>query len=76
MLLKLTHWGLVMHICVSKLVIISSGNGLSPGQVEAIIRTNAETLLFDPWETQFSEIVIEIYIFWVKKMHLKMSSGE
>ena len=26
----LTHWGLVMHICVNKLTIIGSENGLSP----------------------------------------------
>ena len=29
-LLCLTHWGRVRHICVSKLTIISSDNGLSP----------------------------------------------
>ena len=28
---KLTHWGWVMHICISKITIISSDNGLSPG---------------------------------------------
>ena len=28
----LTHWGRVMHICVSKLTIIGSDKGLSPGQ--------------------------------------------
>ena len=27
----LTHGGQVMHICASKLVIIGSGNGWSPG---------------------------------------------
>ena len=33
----LTHCGGVMHICVSKLSIIGSDNGLSPGQRQAII---------------------------------------
>ena len=33
----LTHWGRVTHICVSKLTIIGSYNGLSPGRRQAII---------------------------------------
>ena len=33
----LTHWGQVTHICVSKLSSIGSDNGLSPGQLQAII---------------------------------------
>ena len=46
----LTHWGRVTHICVSKLTTISSDNGLSPGGRQAIIWTNAEILLMNPWE--------------------------
>ena len=42
----LTHWDWVMHICVSKLTIIGSDNGLSPGWRQAIIWTNAEFLVF------------------------------
>ena len=38
----LTHWGRVTHICVIELTIIGSDNGLSPGQHQAIIWTNAE----------------------------------
>ena len=38
----LTHWGQVTHICVSKLTIIGSDNGLLPGRCHAIIRTSAE----------------------------------
>ena len=35
---ELTHfWGWVTHICVSKLTIIASDNGLSPGRRQAII---------------------------------------
>ena len=33
----LTHWGRVTHICVSKLTIIGSDNGLSPDRRQAII---------------------------------------
>ena len=54
----LTHWGWVMHIGVSKLAIIGSDNGLSPGQRQAIISTNAGILLIAPLETNFSEILI------------------
>ena len=71
----LTHWGRVTHICVSKQTIIGSDNGLSPGRRQAIIWTNAGILLIGPLGTNFSEILIEIYIFSFKKMHLKMSSG-
>ena len=71
----LTHWGRVMHICVRKLTIIGSDNGLSPRRRQAIIRTNAEILLIRPFETKFSEILIEIKKFSFKKMHLKMSSA-
>ena len=33
----LTHWSRVMHICISKLTIIDSDNGLLPGRCQAII---------------------------------------
>ena len=41
----LSHWGRVTHICVSKLTIIGSDNGLSPGRRQAIIWTNVGILL-------------------------------
>ena len=44
----LTHLGRVMHICISKLTIIGSDNGLSPGRRQAIIWTNARLLLIGP----------------------------
>ena len=74
-LVLLTHWGRVMHICVSKLIITGSDNGLLPGQRQAIIQTNAGILLIEPLRTNFSEISIEIHTFSFKEMHLKMSSG-
>ena len=73
---ELTHWGRVTHICVNKLAIIGSDNGLSPGRRQAIIWTSARILLIGPLGTNFSEILIEIYTFSVKKMHLKMLSGK
>ena len=36
-----THWGRATHTCVSKLTIIASDNGLSPGWRQAIIWNNA-----------------------------------
>ena len=72
----LTHWGRVTHICVSKLTIIGSNNGLSPTRCQAIICTNAGILSIGPLGTNFSEILIEIHTFSFKKMHLKMSSAK
>ena len=45
---ELTHWGQVMHICVSKLTIIGSDNGLLPERRQAIMWNNAGILLFGP----------------------------
>ena len=72
----LTHWCRVTHICVSKLTIICSDNGLSPGQHQAITWTNVGILLIGPLGTNFSEMLIEIRTFSFKKIHLKMSSGK
>ena len=72
----LIHWGRVTHICVSKLTIIGSDNGLSPGRRQAIIWTNAGILLIGPIGTNFSEILIEILTFSFKKMRLKVSSAK
>ena len=72
----LTHWGQVTHICVNKLTIIGSDNGLMPGRRQAIIWTNARKLLIGPLGTNFSEILVDIYTFLIKIMHSKMSSGK
>ena len=61
---------------VSKLSIIGSDNGLSPGRRQAIIWINAGILLIGSLGTNFSEISIKIYTFSFKKMHLNMSSGK
>ena len=72
----LTHWGGVTHICVVKLTIIGSDNGLSPDRRQVIIWTNAELLLIGPLGTNVIEILIGIQTFSFKKMHLKMSSAK
>ena len=70
----LTHWGRVTHICVFKLTIIGSDNGLLPGRLVAW--TNAGILLIGPLGTNLSEILIEILTFSFKKMRLKVSSAK
>ena len=72
----LTHWGRATHICVSKLTIIGSDNGLSPGRRQAIIWTNAGILLIGPLGTNFNETSIKIHTFSFTKIHLKLSSGK
>ena len=70
-----THSGRVMHICVNKLTIIGSADGLLPGQCQAIIWTNDGILSIELLGTNFSQIVSAIQTFSFKKMHLKISSG-
>ena len=61
--ISLTHWGRVMHICINRILIIGSDNGLSPNRRQAIIWTNAGILLIGPLGTNFSEIPIELIHF-------------
>ena len=71
-----THWGQVTHICVSKLTVIGSYNGLSPGRRQAIVWTNAGMLLIGTLGINFSETLIAIYPISFRKMYLKLSSGK
>ena len=64
------------HICVSKLTIIGSDNGLSPGRRQVIIGTNAGILLIGPLGRNFNEILIEIHTFSFNKRQSKMSSAK
>ena len=73
-LVSLIHWGRVSDICIGKLTIIGSDNGLSPELRQVIIWTNAGILLIAPLGTNFSEILIKIQTFSLKKIRLKMSS--
>ena len=57
----LTHWGRAMHLCICKLNIIGSNNGLPPGRHQAI----TGILLIETLGTNFSEINLNqnSYIF-------------
>ena len=72
----LTHWGRATHICVCKLTIIASDNGLSPGRRQAIIWNNAGILSIGLLGTNFSAILIEILTYSFTKMRLKVSSAK
>ena len=54
----LSHWGRATHICINKLTIIASDNGLSLVRRQAIISTNAGILLIWTLGANFSEIAI------------------
>ena len=73
---SLTRWGQATLICVGKLTIIGSDNGLSPGRRQAMIWINDVILLIGSLGTNFSEILIGNQTFSFKKMHLKMSSAK
>ena len=64
------------HICASRLTIIVSDNGLSPGRRQAIIWINTGIVLIGPLGTNINEILIKIATFLLKKMYLKISSGK
>ena len=71
----LTHWGRVRQIWVSKLTIIGSDNGSLLSRCQSIIWTSFGLLSMRTLGTNLSKIWSEIHIFFFKKMHLKMSSG-
>ena len=73
---RIIRCGRVTHICVDKLTIIRSDNGLSPHMRQAIIGTNARILLIGHVGTNFSEISTEILTFSLKKMCVKASSAK
>ena len=50
------------HISVSKLTIFGSHNGLSPGRRQAIIWTKAGLLLIRLLETNFSKVLLKIFM--------------
>ena len=64
------------YICVCKLNIMGSDNGLSPGRRPPIIWTDVAILLIRTSGTNFSEFLSEINAFSFKKMHSKMSSAK
>ena len=58
---SITHWGRVTYTCVSKLAIIGSNNGLSPGRRQAIFWSNAGIVLIGRLGTNCGEILIEVH---------------
>ena len=68
------HWGPVTHTYFSKIIIIDSDNGLSPGRRQAIIWTSGGMLLTRTLGIYCGEILIEINTCSFKKMHLTMST--
>ena len=73
----LTHWGRATHICVRKLTIIASDNGLSPGRRQAIIWNNAGILSNGLLGTNLSEILIKIltFISWKCAWKCRLRNG-
>ena len=63
--------GKIKHLTWHDLI-IGSGNGLSPGQRQTIILTNAGILLIRILGTNFSESLSPIHTFSLKKMHLNI----
>ena len=74
--ISLTHWDWVTHLCICKLTIIGSNNGLLPGRHQAIIWTNDGILLIGPLGTNFSEISIAILTSSFKNMFLEVLSAK
>ena len=74
---SLTHWGRVTHICISKLTIIHSDNGLLPGRRQNLIWTNAKILWIGHLGTNFSENLIGIKHFHSRKctLHCRLRNG-
>ena len=72
----LIHWGGMTRICVGKLTTIDSDNGLSPVRRQTTIWTNAGILLIGLPGTNYSEILIKIQTFSLKKISFKMSSAK
>ena len=70
-IVNLTDWGRVTHLSVSKLTIIDSGNDLSPGRRQAIIRTNIGILLIRTSGTNFSENLSEIHTLFIQEKALE-----
>ena len=69
------HWNRG-RIYVSLIWVITiQGIGLSPVICQAIPWTNDDLLSSEPLETSFRELLIEIKIFSLRKMYLKMSSA-
>ena len=70
------HWGRVTHICIGRLSITGSDNGLSTGRRQAIILTNAGILLIEPLGNKFQWNFNRNSNISIKDIQLKLSSGK
>ena len=75
-LAQLTQRGRVRLICVSKLIIIGSDNGLAQARYQAIIWISAGILLIGSLGRNSSENLIKIYKFSFQGVCLKMPAGK
>ena len=73
-LCDLTHWGRVKHMCVSKISIIVSDNGL--WTQSHYLNQCLNIVNWTPGRLNFREILNEINTVSFKKMHLNMSSAQ
>ena len=71
----LTHLGRVTHICINKLAIIDSDNGLSPFWHQTIIWLNVGISLMESSGTNFSEIWNKIQQFSSENVVRKMAAN-
>ena len=75
-----TPWGWVTHICIGKLTIIGSDNGLSHGRLPSHYLKQYWNIYLYIYILNgllgryLSEILIGVQMFSFKEMHLKMSS--
>ena len=65
-----------MYICVSKLTITGSDNGLSPDRRQAIIWNQCWNIIIESLGIDFNEILGEMHTFTFMKMYSKMSSAK
>ena len=65
-----------MHICISKLTITGSDNGLALTRHQAIIWTNAGISSIEPLGTNLNKISIDVHTLSFTKINFKMSSGK
>ena len=72
----LTPWGRGCLYASLKWVIFGSGNGLLPVGCQAITWNKDDLLSIGPLGTNFSETLLELQTFLLKKMQLKMSHAK
>ena len=73
----LTYWGRVTHLCVSKIVSLGSGYGISPGRCQAIFWTNVFCMVnWTVWEKRSGNFQSKSTHIYLSNVHLKLSSAK